>query len=214
MMTRRLPPGGAGLFQRALRSARRVGLALVALLLFAPPPAGPGRAALAADLDGVAMPPVLSVAGHTLRLNGVGLRTYSIFRIHIYVAGLYLEQPSNDSEAILRSGQVKLLLIRFVHDVSEEQSRKAWSEALEENCVPPCHLRPEDQVKFLSLVPPFHRGDESVLLFSENTARISINGRDVGTVADPNFARTLLANFIGPYPPTQAVRRGLLGIPD
>ena len=51
------------------------------LLLFA-------SVAAAAELDGVAMPDMQDVAGYHLVLNGVGLRTYSLLRVHIYVVGL------------------------------------------------------------------------------------------------------------------------------
>ena len=66
-------------------------------------------AARAADLDGVWMPEVQSVDGKQMRLNGIGLRTYSIFNIHIYVAGLYLEHPSDNPDTILHSPESKLL---------------------------------------------------------------------------------------------------------
>ena len=45
----------------------------------------------AAKLGDVQMPDTLQVDGKTLHLNGYGLRKYSIFGIHIYVASLYLE---------------------------------------------------------------------------------------------------------------------------
>ena len=44
----------------------------------------------AADLDGVSMPDVRVVNGTQMRLNGIGLRTFSVLGIRIYVAGLYL----------------------------------------------------------------------------------------------------------------------------
>ena len=43
--------------------------------------------ARAADLVGVSMPEVLVTDGRAMRLNGIGLRTYSILGIPIYVAG-------------------------------------------------------------------------------------------------------------------------------
>ena len=54
----------------------------------------------AAELDGVQVPNTLQVDGKTLHLNGFGLRTYSILRIHIYVASLYLEHLNTDPEQV------------------------------------------------------------------------------------------------------------------
>ena len=60
-------------------------------------------AARAADLDGVWMPEVQSVYGKQMRLYGFGLRTYSIFTIHISMAGLYLVHPSDTQDKIPHS---------------------------------------------------------------------------------------------------------------
>ena len=70
--------------------------------------------AAAAELDGVVTPDKQDVAGYHLVLNGLGLRTYSILRVHIYVAGLYLERRTIDPNAILGSSQPKLLRFVFI----------------------------------------------------------------------------------------------------
>jgi hypothetical protein len=57
----------------------------------------------AAELNGIKLPDTRQVAEVTLVLNGLGLRTYSVFRVPIYVAGLYLEQRDSSADAILRS---------------------------------------------------------------------------------------------------------------
>ena len=73
--------------------------------------------AAAAELDGVVMPDKQDIAGHHLVLNGLGLRTYSLLRVHIYVAGLYLERRTTDPAAILVSNQPKMLRFVFLRDV-------------------------------------------------------------------------------------------------
>lgn len=178
------------------------------------PPAGAAPTSGMSELDGVAMPTERQAAGLALRLNGMGLRTYSVFHVHVYVAGLYLEQPSGDAETILRSDSAKLMMIEFVHDVTTAQARKAWATGLADNCRAPCHL-PEDEIaRFLAAVPEFHRGDTSTLLFVGQTVQIEVNGHVLGTVGDPAFSRTILATFIGPFPPSETFKRGLLGRRD
>ena len=157
-------------------------------------------AARAAELDGVALPDTRQADGVTLRLNGIGLRTYSVFRIHIYVAGLYLEQPGHDGEAVLDSDQVKLMEIRFVHDVDVDNARKAWIEGFDGNCVAPCHLPAAEVQRFLDAVPPFRRGDGSLLLFA--TARCG-SGSTASRSA-PSPTRCLPAPS---WPPSSARRR-------
>jgi hypothetical protein len=183
-------------------------LAVAALWSGGAPPA------VAADLDGVAWPDTRQAAGVELRLNGIGVRTFSLFRIHVYVAALYLQQPSGDGDAILRSGMVKLLEIHFVHDVTAERSREAWKTGLRDNCRPPCRLPADLLERFLEAVPDFHAGDQSTMLFSGQTVEIKLNGRAMGTVQDADFSRAILGTFIGGNPPTEPLKRELLGLKE
>jgi hypothetical protein len=175
----------------------------------------PCAAVGAATLDGVAMPEIRVTDGTRMRLNGMGLRTYSIFGLHIYVAGLYLEQRSNDSASILRSPERKLLDIRFLRDVDAVDARKAWQDGFANNCRPPeCYLDPRDVERFLAAIPPIHRGDETMMLFTPKGVDVTFDGRPLGDITDPHFAETLLATFIGPVPPTPRLKRELLGSRD
>jgi hypothetical protein len=167
--------------------------------------------AQAAELDGVAMPDTWSADGTEMRLNGIGLRTFSFLGIPIYVAGLYLERPSGDSDTILRSRDTKLLSIRFLRDVDAEHGRRAWQDGFEQNCKRPCALDPAGVERFLSRVPEVHKGDETTLLFTSKGVDITFDGRPMGTIADPHFAEVMLATFIGPAPATPRLKRELLG---
>jgi hypothetical protein len=171
-------------------------------------------AACAADLDGIAMPETRVADGAQVRLNGMGLRTFSILDLRIYVAGLYLERPTDNPDTILRSRERKLLDIRFLRDVEAEDARKAWQEGFEQNCRPPCYLDPQDVQRFLAVVPSVRKGDESTLLFTAKGVDVTFNGRPMGRIADPHFAEMMLATFIGPEPPTPRLKRELLGRRD
>ncbi len=165
----------------------------------------------AAQLEGVTLPDTQYVDRTELRLNGIALRTYSIFQIPIYVAGLYLVHPDNDADHILRSADTKLLDIRFIHDVAEDNARAAWREGFDQNCVAPCRLRPDDLQRFLAGVPAMRKGDRYSILFTRDGARIEANGQPIGTIVDRGFATAMLTTFIGPQPPTARLKRELLG---
>ena len=167
--------------------------------------------ARAAELNGVEIPDARTIDGTTMRLNGIGLRTYSLLRIPIYVAGLYLERPSNNPDEILHSTSRKLLDIRFLRDVDADEARKAWSDGLEHNCRSPCSLDPSDVKRFLSAVPSMRKGDETTLLFTPRGVEFKINGAPIGVIADLHFAEIILATFIGPEPPTARLKHELLG---
>src|SRR4051794_23015873 len=165
----------------------------------------------AADLDGVSMPDTRVTDGKQMRLNGIGLRTYSVLGIRIYVAGLYLERRSGDPDAILQSSERKLLDIRFLRDVGAEDARQAWRDGFEQNCRAPCYLDPRDVDRFLAAVPSMRKGDATTLLFTSNGVQVTVNGRSMGDIGNPHFAKTMLATFIGPEPPTPRLKRELLG---
>jgi chalcone isomerase-like protein len=168
----------------------------------------------AADLEGVSMPDARVVDDAQMRLNGIGLRTFSVLGIRIYVAGLYLERRNGDPDTILHSQERKLLDIRFLRDVDAEDARKAWQESFEQICKPPCYLDPHDLQRFLAAVPSVHKGDESTLLFTSRGVHITFNGRLMGDISDPRFAELMLATFIGREPPTPRLKRELLGLRD
>jgi len=171
-------------------------------------------AAHAADLEGVSMPETRVVDGAQMRLNGIGLRTFSALGIRIYVAGLYLERRNGDPDTILHPQERKLLDIRFLRCVDAEDARKAWQESFEQNCKSPCYLDPHDMQRFLAAVPSVHKGDDSTLLFTSRGVHITLNGRLMGDIADPRFAELMLATFIGREPPTPRLKRELLGLRD
>ena len=166
--------------------------------------------ARAVELDGVQVPDTVQVGGKTLHLNGYGVRTYSIFGIHIYTASLYLEHLSTDPNEIIQSPETKLLSVRFEHDVSADQSRNAWRTALENNCVAPCHLDPLDVERFLSQVPAMTTGEYFYLLFTQGMATVSANGHQLGTIPRRQFANAVLATFLGPHPASATLRQELL----
>jgi hypothetical protein len=179
-------------------------------------PMQPGRAlpAAAAELDGVTLPDTRVVDGTALRLNGIAVRTFSMFQIHVYVAGLYLPQPTRDAEAILHSGEAKLLDIHFIHDVTADRAREAWLSGFRDNCRPPCRIPSNMLDEFLKRVPDIRAGDTTTLMFNGPNVEFRVDGRPMGTVTDPTFTRTILATFIGSYPSTEPLKHGLLGLPN
>jgi hypothetical protein len=165
----------------------------------------------AAQLDGVYLSDVRKVAGANLVLNGIALRTYSLLRIHLYVAGLYLERRNNSAEAVLRSPEVKLLEVHFLHNVSQEDVRNEWRRGFAANCQNPCRLNPRDIERFIARVPGVRDGDVGMFLFTRNGLSATFNGRLLGTTSNPYFAQQVLGTFLGPAPAAPEVKQGLMG---
>ncbi len=163
-----------------------------------------------AELDGVRLPDTARADGKILHLNGIGLRTYSILGLHIYVAGLYLEHPSTNAEAIMQSPETKLLKIRFVRNVGADAARDAWRKGLQNNCRAPCRLDPDDVARFLALIPAMHAGDRYSILFTALGATVKADGVPLGTISNPQFAAVMLATFLGAAPASARLKSELL----
>src|SRR5208283_4626218 len=105
-----------------------------------------------------------------------------------------------DAEVVLQSPETTLLMIRFVRSVSAEAARDAWRNGLENNCQAPCQLDPEDLARFLAQVPAMHEGELYSILFTRQGAAVTADGTPLGTISKPQFARAMLATFLGHAP--------------
>ncbi len=169
-----------------------------------------GFGAHAAALDDVQVPDTQQVNGKTLYLNGFGRRTFSALGIRIYIASLYLEHFNSNPDAIIRSPETKLLVIKFERGVSAEDARSTWRKNLDLSCTAPCRLNPEDIEKFLFGIPAMHAGDVFHLLFKAGAAIVDVNGHQIGMIPKPQFAEAMLASFLGPNTDLPKLRQELL----
>ena len=128
----------------------------------------------------------------------------------IYVAALYLQDLSTDAEQIIRSPEIKLLIVRFERSISADDARKAWRDGLDNNCQPPCQLHPGDVERFLASIPAMHAGDNYAVLFTPHGATVTVSGQQVGVISQREFAEAMLATFLGPRPASPKLKQELL----
>lgn len=183
----------------------RIAVAVVLLAALVAP-------ARAGEKSGVKMPDVMSVEGRKLTLNGMGLREATIFNVNVYVAGLYLENVSSDASAIVQSDQAKVLTLRFVRDVDQEDITKAWRDGFKNNAtVKLTSIQPLID-RLNGWMPSFDDGDTLTFMYVPGTGvTVIVNGQRKGTINHEDFARSLFSIWLGPKPPTKALRTGLLG---
>lgn len=167
--------------------------------------------ARAAELAGVTLPDTRIVEGTTLRLNGIGARTWSPLRVTVYVAGLYLEAPSRDPDAILNSRTRKAVEVAYRQSVPADDVRRAWAALFEANCPAPCAVPPDAIARFLALSSAIRAGNTDTYLLTPAGVTVQRDGATLGTIPGEPFARLLLATFIGPAPTSDALKRALLG---
>ena len=171
-------------------------------------------AAQAATLSGASLPDSYTVDGQTLALNGVGLRTLTIFKVKAYIAGLYLARPSHDAQQILASPGPKVIVLKFLHSGSKEQIEKQFREGEAKNCGDGSCAK-SDQADFERLVaaaPAVEVGDTSTYIFTPKRVRVLANNRMIADFANADLSYHLLAGFIGARPPSEDLRDHMLGL--
>ncbi len=164
----------------------------------------------AANLAGVTLPDTQQVAGKTLVLNGMGIRTK--YMVKVYVGGLYLEQKSSDANAIIKSDAPKQIVMKFLHGASKSQMSDAFNEGFSDNspeATKTMKTQIDQLVNALDAVKP---GDTMVFTYVPGTgSSMEINGQNKVTIADPAFAPVLFSVWLGPKPPNADLKKGMLG---
>jgi len=178
--------------------------ALLALFLTA-------SAAWAGTLAGITLPDKVDVDGHSLVLNGMGLRS-KLF-IKVYVGGLYLPQKEKSAEKVLAADTPRRMALHFIYDVSKDQMCEAWDEGLEAN-TPNASAEVKKNFKTLcSWMDGVGKGQQLTLTYlPDQGTRVEIAGKVKGTLPGKPTADAILSTWIGPDPaPGKDFKKAVLG---
>ena len=164
----------------------------------------------AATLAGVTMPDTQQVAGKTLVLNGLGLRTKFIAKV--YVAGLYVEQKSSDANAIIKTDAPKRIVLQFLHVASKSQMTDAFNESFNDNTPDAMKTMKPDIDKLLAAIDAVKTGDQMVFTYVPGTGTtFAQGGQDKVTIPGAAFGQVMVSVWLGPKPPTADCKKGMLG---
>jgi Chalcone isomerase-like len=187
----------------------------VQLLAFVTVVAAPivlGAPALGAECIEVKVPDSVKAGGADLVLNGLGIRKATFLEVKVYVAGLYLPQKSGDSGKIIGTNQPWQLVLHFVRDVDASDIRDAFGEGFTKNAGDKlAALQPRIKVLNARMVD-FKEGH--YLSFANDAAKgvaVDVNGAGGGAIEGADFAAALLSVWLGPEPPNEDLKAGLLG---
>ena len=166
----------------------------------------------AAELAGVTMPDVVSVSGKTLHLNALGLRTKVFFKI--YVAGLYLENPTHDATNAISSEEEKRVVMHFLYKkVTKKQLVEAWDEGFTQNAGVTSAEIKDKATRLESWMEDVSAGQEIVFTYDPGVGTaVEVAGQKKGTIPGADFMRALWKVWLGEHPPTGDLKKGLLGI--
>jgi hypothetical protein len=166
---------------------------------------------LAAKLADVSMPDSVTVSGKTLKLNGMGVRTKLFFKI--YVAGLYLETPTQDETQAVTSEETKRVTMHFLYKkVTQKQLVEAWEEGFHDNSPADFAKVKSEIAQFESWMTDVSAGDEMTFTYVPGVGTaVEIAGKAKGTISGIDFMRCLFRVWLGSHPPTGELKSGMLG---
>lgn len=163
----------------------------------------------AATLAGVALPDAATVGGQRVELNGLGLRE-KLF-IDIYVGGLYLAHRTTDGAAAIAADEPKRVVMHFIYSkVTREQMIETFEEGFAG--LPGVAAQRANIDQMIGWVPAqVVAGDELVFEYipGRGTSMV-LNGKVLGTIAGTDFMKLVWGIYLGPHPPTEDLKRGML----
>lgn len=149
--------------------------------------------------------------GVALKLNGLGLREATFLAVDVYVAALYVVQPSHEPHALIYGDSTTRVVMRFVRDVSMEEVRDELNTGLSDNAP---RADKAKKKAFLALLKPLSEGDTLTFTYRPGQGlTVEGPGGVWGTIDGLAFARAVLSTLIGPEPPNEGLKEGLLGGP-
>lgn len=165
--------------------------------------------AMTAELAGVTMPDSVDVGGKTLVLNGLGLRSKSF--IKVYVAGLYLPEKMQGAKNIITANTERRLVMDFLRGVGAGKIQGAWADGLKNNTANPSPELKKQFVTLNSYMEDMPKGGKMTFTYVPGSGTtINVNGKNKGTIAGKPFADALWKSLIGPNPPGEEFKAGLV----
>jgi Chalcone isomerase-like len=166
----------------------------------------------AKQCQGVNFPDEVQVDGTTLALNGLGLRLATMLKVKVYVAALYVAKTSGDPNALLASTAPSELVLQFVRDVDASDLTKAWIEGFEKSAKNQLPALKDRIATLNGWMADMKTGQRLTFVAKPGAGvEVNVNGAVKGTIKGDDFAKSLLAIWLGPDPPNPEIKSGLLG---
>ncbi len=166
--------------------------------------------AFGGTLAGVTVPDTATLGGETVQLNGLGLREKFFF--DIYVGSLYLKTKTSDAKKAIEADEPKMVEMHFIYDeLTKEQVAGAFEESFAKN--PGAAAVRSDLDKLISWVPAKLKKNQVIVFeYVPGTGTtFKVDGTAKGTVAGADFMKVVWGIWLGPNPPTAALKTGMLG---
>ncbi len=165
----------------------------------------------AAEIEGVAVPESMLVAGKSLQLNGAGVRTKFFF--DIYVGALYLSSKASTTREVLAAPDPKRMTMTFLYDeVERDKLVEGWVAGFEKNQSKEMMAKLRGRLaKFNAMFGDGHRGEQFVFDFLEDgSTTVTLKGEKAGVIEGVDFQHALLEVWLGDYPADNGLKKAML----
>lgn len=178
-------------------------LALLSVLLSLP------CAAQAVEVAGVKLADTMEVGGQTLELNGFAVGKKFIFKT--YVVALYLPVPAKVDEAVVKPDVPKGFVMQFLRSIRKEQLVGAFKAGFEKNAGETVEKAQAQIDRFLALVKDVKKGDRVIFTYDPGKGSTLTLIDETMSFEGKDFADAFLLLYVGPKPPGEDLKKGLLG---
>ncbi len=176
------------------------------LLVFA---AGP---TMAMQCENIKLPDTVQVGDQTLVLNGMGLRKARLKKW--YVAGLYLASKTNDAPAIIANDQPRHMTMDWLQDVSLVEVYEGWKKTIDNNEALELATYQERLDKMVAALTDFKAGQNLTFSYLPGKGtKVIVQGEPKTVIEGADFVSALISVWLGPEPPNDSLKEGLLGGP-
>ncbi len=171
----------------------------------------------ALEVAGVSVAEQARSGEQPLVLNGAGSRVLvSVF--NVYVIALYLPEKKHTVAEVLAEGTGKRVTLNFLFSVSSAQLLEATYKLITENHSAEEVKKAEAGWKAFAAIfdhiKDINKDDQIALDYNPATGiRVSLNGREIGRVAEAGFMRVFLKVWLGDKPAQADLKNRLLGLP-
>jgi hypothetical protein len=174
-----------------------------------------GPIVYAGQIEGVAFPDQVTVGTADLTLNGMGVRIKKVafIGVKVYAAALYLPAKEADPAKILAADEPKQLVMHFLYkEVGKDKLLEGWNDGFKNNSGGALATLKDQIATFDGFWSDMKRDDVAVLTYIPGQGtKVEIKGKEMGVIPGKDFAAALFAIWLGPKPPNESLKKGLLG---
>jgi hypothetical protein len=173
-------------------------------------------AAGAMEVNGVAVEPVIMVAGTKLELNGVGIRYKAFSKVN--VAEIHASKKFNSLEELIALPGPKRVTLTMLREVPSDLLAKSMTRGIEDNFpkaemskLVPSLIRISDTFNAYKVLAA---GDKVLIEWIPGLGTVfTVKGKVQGDpFKDPEFFRAMMSIWLGPVPTDFKLKDALLGL--